>query len=489
MPHWNYVDWTPRWDRGVPPGADNGHSTAISLLYVYALQRAAELEETLGSRGAGADYRAREKAVRAAVRASHLGFDPKTVRDAPDTGASVSRPTCSPSRRCGADVVQRGVMERARRHSLTPASYYFSFYVLEALRTQAWGSATSNSSRHGDHADSRSHFCSGESDPPLRHARWAAHPNYGLLATVLGVRPRAQGSHGAIAPALGSLRRAEGRVPHPLGYIEVQLVRDGRRGLRADVHPSRGLSGVLEWQGEPRNCARAGYNSVEVSGDRARQPQATISGASSGSRRDCTHRRHHNWGGIFRKPPTIAGRSESARHHGIVDAFGLISVCGALTVAELSSLLPRPVASTCSCARHMVTPPHSYSGGCTCWSLHLQPSPRCPPSSRNSSSTCWEPVEPRQYSDRDPAIIILTARTCWARESGRRERSDHAGQGGSAGSDYPWRLFVGNGIFRTLPRAASSSAVGWLGRASVFWTYDGWIAVSMIAGEVWRPSD
>ena len=27
MPYWNYVDWTPRWDRGVPPAADAGHST------------------------------------------------------------------------------------------------------------------------------------------------------------------------------------------------------------------------------------------------------------------------------------------------------------------------------------------------------------------------------------------------------------------------------------------------------------------------------
>jgi hypothetical protein len=41
-------------------------------------------------------------------------------------------------------------------------------------------------------------------------------------------------------------------VPHLLGDIEVQLVREGQRGLRADVTLPRGLSGVFEWHGKRR---------------------------------------------------------------------------------------------------------------------------------------------------------------------------------------------------------------------------------------------
>ena len=37
MPYWNYVDWTPRWDRGVPPRADAGHSSAISLRWALSM--------------------------------------------------------------------------------------------------------------------------------------------------------------------------------------------------------------------------------------------------------------------------------------------------------------------------------------------------------------------------------------------------------------------------------------------------------------------
>jgi len=44
---------------------------------------------------------------------------------------------------------------------------------------------------------------------------WSAHPNYGMLATVLGVRPSAPGFRTVlVAPSLGPLRTALGRVPH-----------------------------------------------------------------------------------------------------------------------------------------------------------------------------------------------------------------------------------------------------------------------------------
>ena len=45
--------------------------------------------------------------------------------------------------------------------------------------------------------------------------------------------------------------------------------------------------------------------------------------------------------GIFRTPPTIAGLVPNPLViMGLWTAFGLISICGALAVAELSSLLP-----------------------------------------------------------------------------------------------------------------------------------------------------
>jgi hypothetical protein len=91
-----------------------------------------------------------------------------------------------------------------------------------------------------------------ENPEPTRsdsHA-WSAHPNYGLLATVLGVRPAGPGFRSVrIAPALGALQRAEGRVPHPLGDIEIRLTRGSGKVLTGDVTLPAGLSGVFAWDG------------------------------------------------------------------------------------------------------------------------------------------------------------------------------------------------------------------------------------------------
>ena len=257
MPYWNYVDWTPRWDRGVPPHADNGHSTTISLLYVYALERAAELEAGSGRREAGSGYRAQAEAVRAAVRARAWDSKRGLFRDAPDTSAYSQQTNVLAIL---ADAVpaaaQKALMERVLADTtLTQASYYFSFYVLEALRKVGLGDRYIEQLAPWQAMLKLGLTSAPENPEPTRsdtHA-WSAHPNYGLLATVLGVRPSSPGFRTVrIAPALGPLRRAEGRVPHPLGDIDVKLVREDTRGLNAEITLPRGLSGLFEWQGRRR---------------------------------------------------------------------------------------------------------------------------------------------------------------------------------------------------------------------------------------------
>src|SRR2546423_3453812 len=257
MPYWNYVDWTPRWDRGVPPRGDAGHSTTISLLYVYALERAAELEQSLGMRGAAQDYRVRAQAVRTAVRMRAWDSARQLFRDSPDTTCH-SQQTNVLAILAGAVParMERAVMERVLADTtLTPASYYFSFYTLEALRKAGLGERYIEQLAPWQTMLKLGLTSAPENPEPTRsdtHA-WAAHPNYGLLATVLGVRPSSPGFRTVrVAPALGPLRRAEGRVPHPLGDIDVKLVREGERGIRGEVTLPRGLTGEFLWHDQRR---------------------------------------------------------------------------------------------------------------------------------------------------------------------------------------------------------------------------------------------
>ena len=252
MPYWNYVDWAREFHDGVPAGALDGHSATITLLYAYALQRAADLETDVGVPAMAAAYRARASKATAATRAHAWDEARRLFRDAPGV-ASYSQQTNVLAILSGAVPTseQRALMEHVLADiSLTQATYYFKFYLFEALRQAGLG----------DHVIEQLEPWRGmlrlgltstpENPEPTRsdsHA-WAAHPNYTLLATVLGVRPASAGFRTIrIAPALGPLQRAEGRVPHPAGDIEVRLTREGRSAIEAVVTLPRGLTGEFVW--------------------------------------------------------------------------------------------------------------------------------------------------------------------------------------------------------------------------------------------------
>jgi hypothetical protein len=257
MPYWNYVDWTEPWPRGVPPGADHGHSATISLLCIYALRRAAELEDAVGMPGAATAYRARADAMIQSVRMRAWDGARRLFRDAPDTS------TFSQQTNVLAILVdavpaseQRRVMQRVLSDTtLTRASYYFGYYLLEALRKAGLGERYVEQLGPWRAMLALGLTSAPENPEPTRsdtHA-WSAHPNYGLLATVLGVRPSSPGFRTvSVRPALGPLQRAEGRVPHPAGDIDVRLERRGSDGLSVHISLPPRLSGVFEWRGVQR---------------------------------------------------------------------------------------------------------------------------------------------------------------------------------------------------------------------------------------------
>jgi alpha-L-rhamnosidase len=134
--------------------------------------------------------------------------------------------------------------------TLTRSTYYFSFYVLEALRKAGLADRYVEQLAPWREMLRLGLTSTPENPEPTRsdsHA-WAAHPNYGLLATVLGVRPASAGFRTVqITPALGPLQRVEGRVPHPGGDIDVRLTRRGERVVEAVIILPPGLTGEFVW--------------------------------------------------------------------------------------------------------------------------------------------------------------------------------------------------------------------------------------------------
>ena len=67
---WPFVDWQPAWgeNAGVPTALKEGESTILSLMYAYALEQAAKINEHSGRIAMAAEYRARKDNVCTAVQ-------------------------------------------------------------------------------------------------------------------------------------------------------------------------------------------------------------------------------------------------------------------------------------------------------------------------------------------------------------------------------------------------------------------------------------
>jgi hypothetical protein len=251
-PWWNFLDWTIPYDRGVPPGADDGHSTAITLQFVYALQRAAELENSLGHPENGARYTALAQHTVAAVQARAWNAERGLFADSIEK-AVFSQQTNTLAVLVGAvpGKADRAVMEKVISDTtLVPTSFYFRFYVDEALRAAGLENAYLPRLEPWRIMIRNGMTTTAETPEPTRsdsHA-WSAHPNYGLLATVLGVRPGSPGFKTVVVtPSLGSLKRAKGSMPHPAGTISVSFEKKGASGLAGTVNLPSGITGELRY--------------------------------------------------------------------------------------------------------------------------------------------------------------------------------------------------------------------------------------------------
>jgi hypothetical protein len=266
MPYWNYVDWARGWDAGVPTAALTGHSATISLLYAYALERAATLESDVGVPAMADEYRRRARAVLAATRARAWDSRRRLFRDAPEAaGYSQQTNILAVLANAVPTLDQRALMARVLVDStLTKATYYFSFYLFEAMRQAGLADRTIEQLAPWRAMLRLGLTSTPENPEPTRsdsHA-WAAHPNYELLATVLGVRPGSAGFRTVrIEPAMGPLQRAEGRIPHPQGDIDIRLTRQGSSGLRGDVTLPPVVTGEFLWLGR-RAPLRAGNQHI-----------------------------------------------------------------------------------------------------------------------------------------------------------------------------------------------------------------------------------
>ena len=195
--------------------------------------------------------------------------------------------------------------------------------------------------------------------------------------------------------------------------------------------------------------------------------------------------------GIFRTPPTIAGLVPNPLViMGLWTAFGLISICGALTIAELTSLLPQAggvyvflresygdaAAFVFGWLYVLITTPTTVAALSVVFAEFLL-------------NLLGVPVDAKVQLIAIAAIVILTvANVLGARVGAAVSGVTTLVKVTALVAIILGAFLLGDGSFANITAGGAVQGSG-LARAvaAVIWTYDGWVAVSMIAGEVVAP--
>lgn len=244
-----------------PPLDREGRSSITTLLFVLALDDAAQMERALGDPCVAERYEALAKKSAVAVYAACWSADRGLLADTPDRDSYSQHANLEAvlvdaiPRRDQAAVMGRLIdaqtRPRANGVKLAIVSYPYQFLLARAVDKAGLGDRYLSLLGSWRRMLAMGFTTVPEGPDPSRsdtHA-WSAHPIYDLLTTVAGIHPDAPGfARVKLTPHLGPLHRVDARMPHPLGIIHVRYEREGDVVV-AEVDLPDHLGGALEWAG------------------------------------------------------------------------------------------------------------------------------------------------------------------------------------------------------------------------------------------------
>lgn len=278
---WNFVDWS-KWQNakdeaagGVPSGARKGGSSILSLQQAYTYFRAGDLLAHYGYNERAEHYRELGRRLNKAVYAQCWDASRGLFADAPLAAAGqTGKSSFSQHANILAvltDAVpltqQATLLQKVMTDtSLTQATFYFKYYLFEALKKTRQGDLFVAQLKPWRDMLGMGLTTFAENPEPTRsdcHA-WSASPLYEFLSMTCGIRPAEPGFKSVrIEPYLGDLTTVNGQVPHPLGAIVVQFQKTASGGLSGTVTLPANLSGTLRWKSKTIPL-KAGSQSISL---------------------------------------------------------------------------------------------------------------------------------------------------------------------------------------------------------------------------------
>jgi len=261
LPYWNFVDWPVEWPwlgteigSGTPKLQKNGNSSILTLQFVLAIEKTSDLFHYFGLESNASNLRFTANQLKNEVFKTCWDPAKKYLADLPDKSEfSQHAQAMGILTHCIPDSLQKELILRTLPDtSLVQCTYYYRFYLFEALRQCGLENLYQNYLNPWKEMLKMGLTSFAEQPEPSRsdcHA-WSASPTFDLLYNVAGIRPSSSGFGTVlIQPELGNLHQCEAAVSHPNGPISVKFIY-GKGHWNVLVQLPKGLPGSLSWAGK-----------------------------------------------------------------------------------------------------------------------------------------------------------------------------------------------------------------------------------------------
>ncbi len=256
MPGWSFMDWVPQWSEncGCAPDGETGTSSTNNLLFIYALQKAAQVELAHGDPDQAAIYQKLAEKMASTVKSLFWNETNGCLAD------DLAQQKYSEHTICLSLLT--GILNETQTQSsfqtllthtdIARATVYFSFYLFEVLYQFGRGDLILQKMDFWKELLPQGFKTPVEKPEPSRsdcHA-WGSHPLFHYHASLAGIRPISAGFEAVrIAPSPGSLKKIQSVLPHPQGEIKVilQMSKD-LQDCHATITLPSDTTGVFVWK-------------------------------------------------------------------------------------------------------------------------------------------------------------------------------------------------------------------------------------------------
>ena len=254
MEWWNFTDWAPGFQNGIPPGADDGYSASIALQFVKTLQNASTLFNDLGYEEEAKKYATLENRIRESVMKNCYVTEKGLFAETPNKELFSQHTNIMAILTDAIPVEQqKALMQKILDDtSLIQTTIYYKYYLFNALHKAGMGdmytSLLQNWTNQLDQGLTT--FAETDIEPRSECHAWSASPNYHFLRIIAGIYPKEKHFEEImVEPHFGDLKSVKATMPHPKGKIEVELIRKGKK-VKGSITLPEGTTGIFRWKGK-----------------------------------------------------------------------------------------------------------------------------------------------------------------------------------------------------------------------------------------------